>query len=91
VTAQGSARARFNRARDHAYLWGAEEAAREMGKVSLDEALRLVYLYAEAGSPRFERAAMRWMERYMAESEPSVMELATMASRLAEAGQEHAA
>ena len=70
MTAQGSARTRFNRALDRTYVWGAEEAAREMGVVSLDEALRLVYLYAEAGSPKYERAAMRWMQRYLAEGSP---------------------
>jgi hypothetical protein len=28
---------------------------------------KLVHLYAERGSPKFERAALRWLERYLAE------------------------
>jgi hypothetical protein len=30
-------------------------------------ALQLVKLYAERGSPKYEKAAMRWLERYLAE------------------------
>jgi hypothetical protein len=33
----------------------------------LKDALQLVHLYAERGSPNYERAAMRWLERYLAE------------------------
>ena len=29
----------------------------------LEDALQLVHLYAERGSPKFEKAAMRWLER----------------------------
>jgi hypothetical protein len=27
-----------------------------------------VHLYAERGSPKLERAALRWLERYLAET-----------------------
>ncbi len=38
-------------------------AAREMGRLSLIHALSLVVLYARAGSPKFESAAVRWLAR----------------------------
>ena len=37
---------------------------------ALEDALQLVHLYAERGSPKYERAAMRWLERYLTESSP---------------------
>jgi hypothetical protein len=39
-------------------LWVAEAVAREMPHVPLEDALKLVYLYAEKESRKFERAAM---------------------------------
>jgi hypothetical protein len=38
-------------------------AARELGRLSLMHALSLVVLYARAGSPKFEPAAVRWLAR----------------------------
>jgi hypothetical protein len=29
--------------------------------------VQLVHLYAERGSPKYEKAAMRWLERYLTE------------------------
>ena len=37
----------------------AEDAARELPNLSLADALQLVHLYAELGSPKFEPAARR--------------------------------
>jgi len=48
----------------------AEDAARELPNLPLEGALQLVHLYAERGSPKYERAAMRWLERYLSEHEP---------------------
>jgi hypothetical protein len=31
----------------------------------LEDALQFVKLYAERGSPKYEKAAMRWLERYL--------------------------
>lgn len=45
----------------------AEDAARELPNLPLEEALQLVHLYAERGSPKYERAALRWLERYLVE------------------------
>ena len=45
----------------------AEDAARELPNLPLEHALELVHLYAERGSPKFEKAAIRWLERYLTE------------------------
>ena len=48
----------------------AELAAKELPKpVALVNALRLVRLYAIAESPKFERAALRWLGRLVTEHE----------------------
>jgi hypothetical protein len=47
----------------------AEDAARELPNPT-EDALQLVHLYAERGSPKYERAALRWLERYLNESSP---------------------
>ena len=38
-------------------------AARDLGRLSLVDALSLVVLYAEVESPKFEAAALRWLAR----------------------------
>lgn len=45
----------------------------------LEDALQLVHLYAERASPKYERAALRWLERYLAESEPRLRHFAEIA------------
>jgi hypothetical protein len=62
----------------------AEDAAREMPQLSLQDALQLVHLYAERGSPKFERAAMKWLRRYLHESWPGLENFAKVAASLAE-------
>jgi hypothetical protein len=84
VTAQPHAHVRFRRALDHGHLWAAEDAARELQAVSLDDALRLVELYAVEDSPKFQPAARRWLARYLEEQSPSLLDFAQMAARLAE-------
>jgi hypothetical protein len=50
----------------------AEATAQELGgRISLEEAVRLVFLYAEKDRARFERAALRWHARYLAEAAPA--------------------
>jgi hypothetical protein len=46
--------------------------------------LQLVHLYAERGSPEYERAAMRWLERYLTESSPRLHHFAEITASLAE-------
>jgi hypothetical protein len=50
----------------------------------LDEARALVELYAEKGSRKFERAAMKYLRRYLEEAEPSLADVAQVAALLAE-------
>jgi hypothetical protein len=83
VTAEAHAQVRFRRAIQRRALWAAEDAARELPNLPLEDALQLVHLYAERGSPKFETAAMRWLERYMAESEPRLLRFAEVTAELA--------
>jgi hypothetical protein len=62
----------------------AEDAARELANLPLADALQLVHLYAERGSPKYEKAAMRWLERYITEDEPRLQHFAEIATRLAQ-------
>ena len=84
MTSEGHAYARFQRALERRALWAAEDAARELPELSLQDALRLVHLYADRGSPKFERAAMRWLERYITESSPRLQHVAKVTRELAE-------
>jgi predicted metal-dependent HD superfamily phosphohydrolase len=71
VTTPGHPYAVFQRALKNGNLWVAEAEAREMRHVSLEDALKLVHLYAEKESPKFEPAAMKWLRRYLDERRPS--------------------
>jgi hypothetical protein len=52
VTAQPQAQVRFRRAIERSALWMAEDAARELPNLPLDDALQLVHLYGARGSPK---------------------------------------
>jgi hypothetical protein len=45
--------------------------------------LQLVHLCAERGSPKFEKAAMRWLERYLVEGSPRLQHFAEITASLA--------
>ena len=49
----------------------------------LEDALQLVHLYAERGSAKYEKAAMRWLERYLVESSPRLQHFAEITASLA--------
>ena len=61
----------------------AEGAARELPNLPLEDLLQLVHLYAERGSPKYERAAMRWLERYITEGSPRLQHFAEITASLA--------
>jgi hypothetical protein len=42
-----------------------------------------LHLYAERGSPKFEKAAMRWLRRYLSEGTPRLRHFAEVAVSLA--------
>ena len=59
-------------------------AAREMGELSLADALLLCELLANVDPARYERAALRWLERFIDERVPPLTEVALAAAALAE-------
>lgn len=59
-------------------------AAREMGGLSLADALALCELLAQTDVARCERAALRWLQRFIDERLPPLAEVALAASALAE-------
>jgi hypothetical protein len=61
----------------------AEEAARQLPNLPLEDARQLVHLYAERGSPKFEPAARRWLVRYLSEGTPSLRDVAKVTASLA--------
>jgi hypothetical protein len=67
VTAQGHPRAIFQRAIERGNLLVAEATAREVGQLTLDEALKLLFLCIEKEPIKFERAALRWPACYVSE------------------------
>ena len=69
MTSQGSPATRFRRAIERRSLINAELAAREMGKVTLEEALQLVALYSEQDDLRAERAMVKWLGRLFSEKQ----------------------
>lgn len=59
MTSQGSAHGRLTRAIQTRNLWAAETAMRELGDISLVDALDYLALLAQARPDRFDRAAIR--------------------------------
>ena len=84
MTSQGTTHGRFSRAIASRNVRNAEDAAFELGALALEDALALVYLYADAGNPKYERAALRWLARYLGESSPTLLDVAHVAGLLAE-------
>jgi hypothetical protein len=82
VTAEAHPHVRFRRAIERRALWMAEDAARELPNLPLEDALQLVRLYAERGSPKYEKAAMRWLERYLTEGSPRLQHVAEITANL---------
>jgi DNA-directed RNA polymerase specialized sigma54-like protein len=82
VTSRGHPYAEFKRALDRGNLWIAEAVAREMPQVSLEDALKLVHLYAEKESPKYEAAAMKWLRRYLDERSPTLKNFAKVVRSL---------
>jgi hypothetical protein len=82
-TSRTHAHVRFRRAIERRALWLAEDAARELPNLPLEYLLQLVHLYAERGSPKYEKAALRWLERYLTENSPRLRHFAEITSVLA--------
>ena len=84
MISQGTAHGRFQRAIHRRHVQNAEMAAREMGGLSLADALLLCELLANTDPARYERAALRWLQRFIDERLPPLTEVALAASALAE-------
>jgi hypothetical protein len=84
MTSQGTAHGRFQRAIRRRHLTAAEMAAREMGGLSLEDALSLCALIVDLDRARAERAALRWLQRFVDERSPPLTEVSLAASALAE-------
>ena len=70
------------------HLNTAEVAAREMGGLSLEDALSLCELMANEDPTRYDRAAVRWLHRLIDERLPPLSEVALAASGLPSCGTE---
>jgi hypothetical protein len=59
----------------------AETAARQLGRLTPEDALALLTLMAEKAPDRYERAALRWLRRFQDERSPRLpaVALATVA------------
>ena len=57
--------------------------ARELGRISLAEALELTILIAQKEPQRLPRVGVRWLERYVQECEPTLAQAGLAASALA--------
>ena len=70
VMSEGSPHGRFQRAVAAGLLLHADAAARELGRLSLVDALAFVALLADHDDRRFARAASRWRMRLEDEAGP---------------------
>ena len=85
MTAQGHPRTILKRAIERGNIVAAEASAREIGHLTLEEALRLLFLYAEKDPVRYERAALRWLDLYLEKGKAVTrLEVQLAASALAE-------
>jgi hypothetical protein len=68
MTSQGTPHGRFQRAIRDRHLRRAEMAARELGHLSLADALAYCVLLADLDPERFSRAIARWHARFVLEA-----------------------
>jgi hypothetical protein len=68
---------------DHSSNERERSARRGRANLELEDALQLVHLYGERGSPKYEWAAMRWLQRYVTESNPRLRHFAEIVASLA--------
>ena len=80
MTAQGHPRTIFRRASEHGNLILAEGMARELGQITLPEALDLAALIAHKDPRRHSRYAVRWLRRLLDEHDRMTIEEATLAA-----------
>ena len=84
VTSEGHPGARLQRALAAGNLTAADQAAFEIPFIPLPDARALVELYAEKGDRKYERAALKYLRRYIDETDPTLTDVAQVAALLAE-------
>jgi hypothetical protein len=77
MSAGASPLPRLHRAIERRSLVQAEAAARDLGRLRLEDALALTLLMLGQRDARFERAATRWLGRLLTESPGVGLELAS--------------
>jgi hypothetical protein len=80
MTAQGHPRTIFRRAIGHGNLTVAEATVREIGAVSLEEALALTVLVAQKEPHRRSAFAIRWLRRLIDEDRHLTIDQAALAA-----------
>ena len=85
MTSQGHAHARFRRALLTKNVKLIDAASRELQHVGLDDALRVLVVFAERRDARYERAATRFAARLMIERQLARLAEARYVLALAEA------
>jgi hypothetical protein len=84
VTSQGSLRHQFQRALERGAAVEAISAAKAMGGLSLGDALALCVVLAERNPAQYDRAAGRWLSRFLEETpDASVEEVQLVTAALA--------
>jgi ATP phosphoribosyltransferase regulatory subunit HisZ len=81
---EGEPAARLRRALERRDVKAAEQAAFGVPFVPLGDARELVELYAEKGDLKFERAALKYVRRYIDEADPTLADVAQVAALFAE-------
>jgi hypothetical protein len=83
VTSQGHPRADFQRAVERGNLLQAKALAKVVaasaGKLSLGDALSLLFLMSAKRDPSYERAVLRWVARFVSEVPAMTIEEAQLA------------
>jgi hypothetical protein len=79
-TAQGRPHSIFKRAIQRRNVVAALAAARELPRLSLDDALELTLLVARKDPARHPRVAARWLQRYLKEDPVATIEEAGLAA-----------
>lgn len=82
VGAAGSTHGAFQRAVERGNVLLALNLARELGTVSLEDALQLTALLARAGDNRYNAAAVRWVARLATEKQVSLEDVTLAAAAL---------
>ena len=72
----------FARALQHGNLLVAEATARELGRISLAEALELTILIAQKEPKRLPKVGVRWLQRYLEEEDARLEDVALAVSAL---------